>query len=87
MSPKKRIKRSHSIRPGAARKKHKSSPSRTAIGSNRRLSDLTETLDIMIPEFAARVAAIEHLLIEKQICTRDDFIESREFVDLPRGER
>ena len=87
MSPKKRIKRSHSIRPGAPREKNKSSPSRTAIGSNLRLSDLAETLDIMIPEFAARIAAIEHLLIEKQICTREEFIHSREFVDMRRSER
>ena len=87
MSPKKRIKRSHSTRPGAARKKRKSSPSRTAMGDRHRLSDLAETLDIMLPELAARVAAIEHLLIEKQVCTRDDLIQSREFVDLRRSER
>jgi len=43
---------------------------------------IAETLDIMIPELAARLAALEHLLIEKQICSHEDLVRSREFVDI-----
>jgi len=34
-----------------------------------------------------RVAAIEHLLMEKRIGTRDDLIRSREFVDSRRTQQ
>ncbi|MGH7205889.1 MAG: hypothetical protein ACREI2_06735 [Nitrospiraceae bacterium] len=39
----------------------------------------------MLPELTARIAALEHLLIEKQVCSRDDLIRSREFVDIRRS--
>lgn len=47
---------------------------------NRRLTDLTEQMDIMVPEVMARIAALEHLLLEKQVCTREDLVRAREFV-------
>ena len=34
------------------------------------------------PEVTARVAALEHLLIEKQLCTREDLVLAREFVSM-----
>jgi len=40
----------------------------------------------MLPELSARLAAIEHLLVEKQCCSREELIRSREFVDLRRSE-
>ncbi len=43
---------------------------------------IAETLGIMIPELTARLAALEHLLIEKQICSHEDLVRSREFVDI-----
>lgn len=49
-------------------------------GLSRRLNDLTEQMDIMVPEMTARIAALEHLLIKKQLCTRDDLVHAREFV-------
>ena len=35
----------------------------------------------MVPELTARIAALEHLLMEKGLCTRDDLIRARRFVD------
>ncbi|HZC68068.1 MAG TPA: hypothetical protein VE201_05560 [Nitrospirales bacterium] len=53
---------------------------------DRRLAEISETLDIMLPELTARIAAVEHLLVEKEICAREELIEAREFVDeRPRG--
>jgi hypothetical protein len=48
---------------------------------------MAEALSIMLPELAARVAALEHLLIDKRICGRDDLTRSRAFVDMRRGQR
>jgi len=49
-------------------------------GLSRRLNDLTEQIDIMVPEVTARIAALEHLLLKKQFCTREDLVHAREFV-------
>jgi hypothetical protein len=58
-------------------------PSKT---DNRRLAEISEALDIMLPELTARIAAVEHVLVEKEICDREELIEAREFVDeRPRG--
>lgn len=51
----------------------------------RRLNDLTEQIDIIVPEVTARVAALEHLLLEKQLCTREDLVRAREFVSTLKG--
>jgi len=51
--------------------------------SSRRSKVATNTQDtIAIPELTARLAALEHLLIEKQICSHEDLVRSREFVDI-----
>ena len=47
---------------------------------SRRLQDLREQVDIVLPEMTARIAALEHLLLEKQLCTRKDLIDARGFV-------
>ena len=58
-------------------------PSKT---DDRRLAELSEALDIMLPELSARIAAVEHLLLEKEICDREELMAAREFVDeRPRG--
>jgi Holliday junction resolvasome RuvABC endonuclease subunit len=49
-------------------------------GLGQRLQDLREQIDIVLPEMTARVAALEHLLREKQLCTRQDLIAARQFV-------
>jgi Holliday junction resolvasome RuvABC endonuclease subunit len=47
-----------------------------------RLEDLSEKFDLVLPEVTARVAALEHLLREKQLVTRNDLISARAFVRL-----
>ena len=67
-------------------KKRQAVSTRPAKTDDRRLAEISETLDIMLPELTARIAAVEHLLVEKEICAREELIEAREFVDeRPRG--
>ena len=49
-------------------------------GLSRRLQDLREQVDIVLPEMTARIAALEHLLLGKHLCTRKDLIDARQFV-------
>ena len=70
-----------------ARKPSRLASSSQPSAADHRLEELAETLNIMMPELSARVAAIEHLLLEKRICTRDDLIRSREFVDSRRTQQ
>jgi len=51
-----------------------------AAGLNRRLDELIEQIEIVLPEVTARVAALEHLLLELNLCTMDDLRGAREFV-------
>jgi Holliday junction resolvasome RuvABC endonuclease subunit len=50
------------------------------LGLSHRLQDLREQVDIVLPEMTARIAALEHLLLEKQLCTRKDLVDARQFV-------
>ena len=61
------------VKKGAAAKRGDS-------GLNRRLEDLREQIDIILPEMTARIAALEHLLLEKNLCARRDLIDARQFV-------
>ena len=63
---------------GLANKKPAAKREDSRLG--RRLQDLREQVDIVLPEMAARIAALEHLLLEKQLCTRNDLIDARQFV-------
>ena len=49
-------------------------------GLSRRLEDLRDQVDIILPEMTARIAALEHLLLEKNLCVRRDLIDARQFV-------
>ena len=60
-------------------KRGQSSKSRESL-LGRRVNDLIEQVDIIVPEMTARIAALEHLLIEKQLCAREDLVRAREFV-------
>jgi Holliday junction resolvasome RuvABC endonuclease subunit len=60
--------------------KKKSAAKRGDSGLSRRLQDLREQVDIVLPEMTGRIAALEHLLREKQLCTRQDLIAARAFV-------
>ncbi len=55
---------------------------RADSGLRCRLQDLREQIDIVLPEVMARVAALEHSLLEKQLCTKADLHRAREFVRL-----
>jgi Holliday junction resolvasome RuvABC endonuclease subunit len=57
-----------------------SAAKREDSGLSRRLQDLREQVDIVLPEMTARIAALEHLLLEKQLCTRRDLVDARGFV-------
>ena len=58
----------------------KASATRGEPGVSRQLQDLREQVDIVLPEMTARIAALEHLLLGKQLCTRKDLIDARQFV-------
>jgi Holliday junction resolvasome RuvABC endonuclease subunit len=66
------------LRRGQSKKSAAKKPSES--GRSRRLDELTERIDIVLPEMTARVAALEHLLLELNLCTRDDLRRAREFV-------
>ena len=82
MPSKKKSTRNHRNRrrgAGRGRRRSSSRPSKVATST---LDAMAETLDIMIPELTARLAAVEHLLVEKQICSHEDLGQSREFIDI-----
>jgi len=64
------------------RSKKRSAAKRPDSGMSRRLEDLREQIDIVLPEVTARIAALEHLLREKQLVSRADLISARAFVRL-----
>ena len=45
------------------------------------LDAMSERLDMMLPEVMARIAAVEHVLIEKKMCSHEDLLKAREFID------
>jgi len=49
-------------------------------GLSLRLDELTERIDIVLPEVTARVAALEHLLLELKLCRHEDLRRARQFV-------
>jgi len=59
-----------------------SKASTTTDGLRQQLEDLSEKIDLVLPEVTARVAALEHLLREKQLVTRQDLVSARAFVRL-----
>jgi len=56
--------------------------STTTDGLRQQLEDLSEKIELVLPEVTARVAALEHLLREKQLVTRQDLVSARAFVRL-----
>jgi hypothetical protein len=80
MPPKRKDPRKWGRRRPAGRVKKAAAAKGSQAGLIRRLHDLTERIDIVLPEVTARVAALEHLLLELKLCTRDDLRRAREFV-------
>ncbi|MDA2910171.1 hypothetical protein MYX04_04450 [Nitrospiraceae bacterium AH_259_D15_M11_P09] len=86
MPPKKKKSRRQSGHRAAARKWSRSKRPRSAPPATTHLNELTEKVDIMSSELAARLAAVEHLLVDKQVCSRDELIRSRQFIDPRQSE-
>ena len=69
-----------------SRSRVKKKPARAAKATDvspdvlQRLDDLCEKFDLVLPEVTARVAALEHLLREKELVTRQDLVSARAFV-------
>jgi len=82
MPPKKKRQRKPARRHAAGPTKRGESATGRESLQGRRLNDLIEQIDIIVPEVTARVAALEHLLIEKQLCAREDLVRAREFVSI-----
>ena len=80
MPPKRKVPRKWGRRRPAGRVKKGPAAQSGDAGLSRRLHDLRDQIDIMLPEVTARVAALEHLLLEQQLCTREDLVRAREFV-------
>jgi hypothetical protein len=78
--PRKQKAPKYSARQPVAQPKRAASAKRTDVGLSRRVHELIERIDIVMPEMTARIAALEHLLIEKELCTRKDLSKSREYV-------
>ncbi len=80
MPSKKKLPRKPERRRPVRRAKKGSAAQSGDSGLSHRLHDLRDQIDMILPEVTARVAALEHLLIEKQLCTREDLVRAREFV-------
>ena len=80
MPPKRKGQRKKGRRRPAGLAKKDASIGSGAAGLDRRLDELIEQIEIVLPEVTARVAALEHLLLELNLCTMDDLRGAREFV-------
>ncbi len=63
---------------------HKTRPTKSTLPSTR-LAELAEAQEILLPELAARIAGLEHLLLIKGLCTRDELKQARAFIDTRRS--
>ena len=68
-----------------SRSKKVSVSKRRDSGLSHQFQDLREQGDIVLPEMTVRVAALEHLLLAKHLCTRKDLIDARQFVRMQEG--
>lgn len=59
----------------------RSGRSPTAQSYAEALDAMSERLDMMLPEVMARIAAVEHVLIEKKVCLHEDLLRARQFID------
>ena len=57
-------------------------PQRTQVPNvtAQALDALTERLDIILPEVMMRIAAVEHLLVEKGYCSHEQLVGARQFI-------
>lgn len=81
MASKKKSPRTRSKRLGKPKRRRRSVSPRVPIAEAKALDAIGERLDMMLPEFIARIAALEHVLVEKQVCAHHDLVRARQFVD------
>jgi hypothetical protein len=67
------------------RKKLRRGKTTKPAAASSRLAELAEVQEILLPELAARIAALEHLLIEKGLCSYNDLKQAREFIKIQEG--
>ena len=73
---------SKGLKPKSQPKKlRRTASSRATHNDAETLDALTERLDMMLPEVMARIAAVEHVLIEKKVCLHEDLLSARQFID------
>ena len=63
------------------KKSRRMASSRAAHDAVEALDALSERLDMMLPEVMARIAAVEHVLIEKKVCSHEDLLSARQFIN------
>lgn len=81
MASKKKSPRTRSKRVGKTKRRRRSVSARALIGKATALDAIGERLDMMLPEMIARIAALEHVLVERQVCAHHDLVKARQFVD------
>jgi hypothetical protein len=73
---------SKGLKPKSQPKKLRRMPaSRAAHVDPEAFDAMSERLDMMLPEVMARIAAVEHVLLEKKVCSHDDLLRAREFIE------
>ena len=74
---------SKGLKPKSQPKKppRRTASSRAPHNDAETLDALTERLDMMLPEVMARIAAVEHVLIEKKVCSHEGLLRARQFID------
>jgi hypothetical protein len=55
-------------------------PARSAAATKQAIEAMNERLDIMLPEVMFRIAALEHMLVEKGFCSHDQLNRARQFI-------
>lgn len=51
-----------------------------SIVTGKSLEALNERLDMMLPEVMFRIAALEHLLVKNQLCSYEELVNARQFI-------
>jgi len=54
---------------------------RTPKLNTEALDAMAERLDMMLPEVMSRIAAVEHVMVEKGVCSHADLRRARQFID------
>ena len=81
MAPKNKTPSKGSKPESPPKKPHRMASSPAVHDDVEALDALSERLDMMLPEVMARIAAVEHVLIERKVCSHEDLLRARQFID------